>query len=181
MLIRFIKQPFNAVILNQEEIKKMLFLQKKGDISKNWPFTKQCVSSLENAKRFYENERDKFAVKQCEDHKKLLFFQKEFDHKMVIGGHSARTLGLSAIETIRRMLKMEDIEMAERVRSELFITEKRWWFLMVTLYSEEDQFEKLSAFIDDHSSKKKPPPIGYMVIIEAFLEMDQMVCDSPKK
>ena len=65
-------------------------------------------------------------------------------------------------------------KMAERIKSELFITEKRWWFLAMSIYSERGEFEKLSHFIDDKSSKKKPPPIGYMAVIEHFLEFEQM-------
>ena len=43
----------------------------------------------------------------------------------------------------------------------------------MSIYSERGEFEKLSHFIDDKSSKKKPP-IGYMAVIEHFLEFEQM-------
>ncbi len=93
---------------------------------------------------------------------------------MAICGHDLRTLGLSAIETVRCMLSKGDTEMAERVRAELSITEKRWWFLTMKLYSERGEFEELRQFVDGRSSKKKPPPIGYVAVIEHFLEFDQM-------
>merc|ERR1711951_328579 len=96
-----------------------------------------------------------------------------------ICGHSVRTLGLCAIETVRAMLRMQDMTMAQRVKKELFITEKRWWFLMMSMYSEEGRFEKLTTFIDENCSKKKPPPVGWMAVIEHFLENEQM--ESVKK
>ncbi len=66
----------NGDILKKEEIKKTLFLMKNGDVSTNWPFTKQCTASLESAATFYEREGDKLAAKMCADSKKLLLLQK---------------------------------------------------------------------------------------------------------
>ena len=129
-----------------------------GDVSESDTFggggddTKRCMTALEAATRSFERLRNKFSVQMCSDLKRLMIYQKEFDRKMLVTEHgdsgSMATLGLSVHDTISVMLELGEEESAEKVRKELFVPDKRWWFLLMNAYTEQRQFDKLSTFID---------------------------------
>jgi len=136
---------------------------------------KELMQKLENATMNYEKLRNKFNVQMCADLKRLIVFQTEFDKKVLIelGDAGIATLGLSVNDTIAVMLEQGDEKSAEKIKKEMFVPEKRWWFILIDAYCQRRQFDKLAAYIDKHSSPRRPPPCGYLPIVEAFLDAEQ--------
>ena len=186
-----IYQQSNLSLMARSNLRKSLTLLQTGniglgDINETGDDTKECLGYLEQSTRSFEKLRNKFNVQMCSDLKRLIIFQKQFDKKQLIssGGindnnNSAynnspiQTLGLSINDTISVMLDVGDTKFAEKIKKEMFVTDKRWWYLLMNSYINNKQYDKLSTYIDKNSSSRRPPPIGYLPIIELYLEAEQ--------
>ena len=175
-------QQQNMHLLARNNLKKTLTLLKTGNIGLGdveddgvEDDSRRMNDYLESSTRNYEKLRNKFNVQMCADLKRLIIYQKKFDKKILISGgdDDTKTLGLSVNDTVAIMLEMGEEKEAEKLKKELFIPEKRWWFILIDVYIRQKQFDKLCQFIDKNSSQRRPPPMGYLPIIESFLEIDQ--------
>ena len=180
----FVSQQYqqqNMALLARNNLKNSLITLKTGNLGlgdvsdeNEQDDSKKMMQYLESSTKNYEKLRNKFNVQMCSDLKRMIIFQKEFDKKMLISGgdQAISTLGLPINDTISIMLEMGEDKYAERIKKELFIPEKRWWFILINTYIEQKQYEKLCQYIDKNSSARRPPPTGYLPIIEAFLDID---------
>jgi len=188
------QQQFNLNLLASTNLKKALSMILKSpqlrndeqgyDVDLDRDDNQQFMQYLESATVNFEKLRNKFNVSMCADLKRITIFQRQFDRKMqdTFGDHgkpkrnaaSRKTLGLSVNETIAVMLEMGQQKDAEKIKKEMFISEQRWWYILMNVYVKKREYEKLCAYIDKHTSSRRPPPIGYLPIIEAFLEMNEV-------
>eukprot|EP01083_Nonionella_stella_P018552 51667_1 len=132
--------------------------------------TQKCLQHLEKATRHFERLKHKFNVQMCSDFKRMIVFQKEFD---AVNPDKDRTLGKSVNETIAIMLRSGQEEYADRIRRQVFVSDKQWWFLVMNAYLKKKELLKLHDFIDRNTTPRRPPPCGYLPIIEALLQIDE--------
>lgn len=93
----------------------------------------------------------------CDETRKLLKMQKEFSEK-----YSRPFKNLSVCQTVTKLLQMGDLRVAEKVRNDFKVPDRKWWWLQIQVMAEQSQWEALEKF-----SKAKKSPIGY----EPFAEV----------
>jgi len=78
--------------------------------------------------------------------------------------------GLSIHDTIRMLLSRGNKEAAQNVGRQMKISDRSMWHLIVSQYSKERKWDTLEEYVDENCPKRRAPPIGYLPIIEAFIE-----------
>ena len=136
--------------------------QNSLDISKKY---------LNDAMDYYE--KDKlyvFYLRMCADHYRLYYkYQREIDSKTGLN-----TLGKTVVQTICILLENKQIKYAEDIRKKLEVSDKIWWHSIINSYTKKGNFNELRTYIDKFSTPRRPPPIGYLPIIESFIEYKKM-------
>lgn len=81
---------------------------------------------------------------------------------------------MSVYDTLKRLLQVGDIKMADKIRSEYKIPERRFWWAKIQVLAETFQWDELEKF-----SKSKKSPIGYEPFVEVCLNHQNV--DEAKK
>ncbi|EAT37446.1 AAEL010559-PA [Aedes aegypti] len=100
----------------------------------------------------------------CDEAKKLMKHQKVLDEK-----YQKRLYGLPLHETIRQLLLLGDIKYADRLKSEFKVPERRYWWLRISVLSQQFQWDELEKF-----AKSKKSPIGYEPFVEVCLKQSNL-------
>lgn len=100
----------------------------------------------------------------CDEAKKLMKHQKVLDEK-----YQKRLYGLPLHETIRQLLLLGDIKYADRLKSEFKVPERRYWWLRISVLSQQFQWDELEKF-----AKSKKSPIGYEPFVEVCLKQHNL-------
>ncbi|KAJ8898107.1 hypothetical protein PR048_003467 [Dryococelus australis] len=115
------------------------------------------AASLEAAKQGYKRARNDFAATLCEEQQKLLKYQATLEEKF-----RREFVGLSLHDTVHMLLMLNEVKLADKLRTEYRVPDRRYWWLRVLTLS------KLGDWVDlDKFSKTKKSPIGY----EPFVDM----------
>lgn len=97
----------------------------------------------------------------CDDHRKLMKQQKALEEKF------ARSFyGVSLHDTVKELLVLGDVKMAEKIRSEHKMSDKHFWHLRIDILASNYQWDELEKF-----SKSKKSPIGFEPFVEVCLRM----------
>lgn len=86
--------------------------------------------------------------------------QKEYTDK-----YSSNFKGLSVTQTITKLLQLGDLRVAEKVKSDFKVPDRKWWWLQIQVMAEQSQWEALEKF-----SKGKKSPIGYEPFVEVCVK-----------
>eukprot|EP00271_Cylindrocystis_brebissonii_P000758 TRINITY_DN10976_c0_g1_i1.p1 TRINITY_DN10976_c0_g1~~TRINITY_DN10976_c0_g1_i1.p1 ORF type:complete len:853 (+),score=157.26 TRINITY_DN10976_c0_g1_i1:467-3025(+) len=119
------------------------------------------IEKLEDAARLYKK------APACEPHAKaalecaqLLKLQVELENA------SGQTFcGLSVSETIRKCLALGNQRMAQRVRNEMKVPDKRFYWIKARALAKNKEWEALERF-----SKEKKPPTGFRPFVDVCIE-----------
>lgn len=71
--------------------------------------------------------------------------------------------------TLQRLLAIGDTKMAEKLKSEYKVQDRRWWWLRIQCMAEHHQWEEIEKF-----SKSKKSPIGYEPFVEVCLKKNKV-------
>ncbi|XP_053409060.1 vacuolar protein sorting-associated protein 16 homolog [Mercenaria mercenaria] len=112
---------------------------------------------LNNAKESYTKARNEFAAKQVDDEIKLLKYQRRLEEEL-----HRPYMDLSLHQTVHKLIVDNSNKMAEQLRKEFKIPEKRYWWLRIDALAEAGEWMELDKF-----SKTKKPQLG----MEAFVEV----------
>jgi vacuolar protein sorting-associated protein 16 len=115
-------------------------------------------SLLEIAGNYKKAHRD-VEAELCDDHRKLMKQQKALEEK-----YSRTFYGQSLHDTVKELLILGDLKTAEKIRNELKMSDKHFWYLRVDILGKSYQWEELEKF-----AKSKKSPIGYDKFIEVCL------------
>lgn len=117
-------------------------------------------SSLIEISCNYKKAHKELEAELTDDHRKLMKQQKSLEEKF-----SRSFYGLSLHDTVRELLVLGDIKLAEKIRSEHKMSDKHFWYLRIKILAGNYQWEELEKF-----SKSKKPPIGYEPFVEVCLK-----------
>lgn len=78
--------------------------------------------------------------------------------------------GLSLHDTVKQLLRSDDIKTAEKFKNEFKIPDKRFWWLRIEVFAELELWDDLEKF-----SKSKKSPIGYEPFFEVCLKHDYLI------
>ncbi len=92
--------------------------------------------------------------------------------------------GLSVHDTIKQLLNVGDIKLADKMKSEYKVQDRRYWWIRIQVYADHFQWDELDKF-----SKSKKSPIGYEPFVEVCLKHNNITeakkylakCSSHKK
>lgn len=87
-------------------------------------------------------------------------------------------------DTIKELLNIGDVKLADKMKSEYKVPDRRYWWIRIQVYADHFQWEELEKF-----SKSKKSPIGYEPFVEVCLKHGNIVeakkylakCGSHKK
>jgi vacuolar protein sorting-associated protein 16 len=96
----------------------------------------------------------------CDDHRKLMKQQKMLEEKF-----SRAFYGLSLHDTIRELLVLGDLKLAEKIRGDHKMSDKHFWYLRIDVLGSNYQWEELEKF-----SKAKKPPVGFDPFVDVCLK-----------
>ncbi|XP_052805418.1 vacuolar protein sorting-associated protein 16 homolog [Mya arenaria] len=112
---------------------------------------------LAEAKESYTKARNEFAAKQVDEEIRLLKYQRRLEEEL----HREYT-DLSLHETIHKLIIDNSHKMAETLRKEFKVPEKRYWWLRIEALAEAGEWMELEKF-----SKTKKPVLS----MEAFVDV----------
>lgn len=112
---------------------------------------------LNAAKESYTKARNEFAAKQVDDEIKLVKYQRRLEEEL-----KRPYMDLSLHQTIHKLIIDNSHKMAEQLRREFKVPDKRYWWLRIDALAEAGEWTELDKF-----SKTKKPPLG----MEAFVEV----------
>lgn len=114
-------------------------------------------ASLSAAQDSYRRARNEFAAGLCEEQQKLLRYQKTLEDKF-----RREFVGRSLHDTVYFLLVLHETKLADKLRTEYRVTDRRYWWLRIQSLSELGEWTELDKF-----SKSKKSPIG----IEPFVDV----------
>lgn len=121
------------------------------------------ASSLPTVSNAYKKQHKDLEAELCDDARKLLKQQQVISEKY--SSQATQFYGLSVHDTIKQLLNIGDIKLAEKMKSEYKVQDRRYWWLRIQVYADHFQWDELEKF-----SKSKKSPIGYEPFVEVCLK-----------
>lgn len=90
-----------------------------------------------------------------EEQVKLLKYQRQLEETL-----RESVIGKSLHDTVQLLLMQNEVKLADKLRSEYKIPDRRYWWLRIQCLSERGLWSELEKF-----SKSKKSPIGYEVFL----------------
>ncbi|KAG8236730.1 hypothetical protein J437_LFUL014226 [Ladona fulva] len=100
----------------------------------------------------------------CQDQLRLLGHQKNLESKF---GHAF--VNLSLHDTVARLLKLGQFKLADKLRIEYKVPDRRFWWLKVVGLAELGEWAELEKF-----SKSRKSPIGFEPFVDVCLQKDKL-------
>ncbi|CAH2085639.1 unnamed protein product [Euphydryas editha] len=117
-------------------------------------------ASLLSARECYRKGRNELGVSICEEARKLCKQQSSLQET-----YGESFVGLSLHDTVKKLLKQGEIKLADKLRSEYKMPDRRYWWLRILTLAERDEWAQLEIF-----SKSKKSPVGYEPFVDACLK-----------
>ncbi|XP_063827549.1 vacuolar protein sorting-associated protein 16 homolog [Ostrinia nubilalis] len=118
-------------------------------------------ASLISARECYKKAKNDLGVSICEDGRKLCKQQSSLQETLI----GARFVGLSLHDTVRELLCKGEIKLADKLRAEYKMPDRRYWWLRILTLAENNDWDELDRF-----SKSKKSPVGYEPFVDACLK-----------
>lgn len=118
---------------------------------------KRCLLEAQECFRRVKND---FVALSVEDQLKLLENQEKLEDKC-----KKSFIGLSLQGTMQTLLKEKEEKLAEGLRKDFKVPERRYWWLRIDVYAQQRDWHGLEKF-----SKLKKSPIGYEPFVNICLK-----------
>lgn len=125
------------------------------------------AASLPAAVDSYKNGQRAIEAELCEDARKMIKSQQQLEERYPVKG-------LTINATLKKLLEVGDLKMAEKIKNEYKVPDRRFWWLRIQTMSEQYLWTELEKF-----SKAKKSPIGYEPFVEVCLQQSNL--DEAKK
>ncbi|KAJ3445501.1 vacuolar protein sorting vps16 [Anaeramoeba flamelloides] len=119
------------------------------------------TNTLKRASGKFEQDKNVFYKQMCEQQSKLIMVQHELELKKK---RSIDFFGKSVNETISLLLQNRDQKMAYKIKKQFKVSDKRYWWIVISTYAKNRMWENLSLFADSKNS-----PIGYEPFVRVCL------------
>lgn len=163
LYIKYCKE-YNTAALSEIYIQEddfssqaLMFISESLD-DKNSHTRDSLISSAMDA---YKKGRKDLYASMCEDTLKLLKLQRDWEEKFNLRG---KLVGKSIHSTCKELLEQNEIKLAEKVKNDFKIPDKRYWWLRIEALGKRDDWTELEKF-----SKLKKSPIGYAPFVDVCL------------
>ncbi|XP_026330192.1 vacuolar protein sorting-associated protein 16 homolog [Hyposmocoma kahamanoa] len=120
-------------------------------------------ASLISARECYKKGRNDLGVLICEDARKMCKQQSSLQET-----YGESFIGLSLHDTVKKLLKLGEIKLADKLRAEYRMPDRRYWWLRILTLAEMNHWEDLDKF-----SKTKKSPVGYEPFVDACLKYNK--------
>lgn len=120
--------------------------------------TNSVAAILSTVADLYKKGHRPAEAELCDDARKLIKAQQQLDERYQVRGMTMQA-------TLKRLLKRGDLKVAEKMRSEYKVTDRRFWWLRIQALAEDFAWLELEKF-----SKAKKSPIGYEPFVEVCLQ-----------
>ncbi|XP_039291085.1 vacuolar protein sorting-associated protein 16 homolog [Nilaparvata lugens] len=117
-------------------------------------------ASLSAAQEWYKRAKNEVHAALCEEQLKLRRHQRHLEEKF-----ARNFVDRSLHDTLRQLLLINELKLADKMRAEYRVPERRYWWLRIECLCQLEEWEELEKF-----SKSKKSPIGYEPFIDALLE-----------
>lgn len=117
-------------------------------------------ASLVAAQESFKRARNDVHATLCEEQLKLNKYQRTLEEKF-----NKDFVNKSLHDTLYALLSMQEVKLADKLRSEYKVPDRRYWWLRVKVLAELRDWAELEKF-----SKSKKSPIGYEPFVDACLE-----------
>ncbi|XP_061385119.1 vacuolar protein sorting-associated protein 16 homolog [Danaus plexippus] len=117
-------------------------------------------ASLISARECYRKGRNDLGVSICEEARKLCKQQSSLQET-----YGESFVGLSLHDTVKKLLEQGEIKLADKLRSEYRMPDKRYWWLRILVMADNYKWDDLEKF-----SKSKKSPCGYEPFVDACLK-----------
>ncbi|PIK46056.1 putative vacuolar protein sorting-associated protein 16-like [Apostichopus japonicus] len=121
------------------------------------------IDYLRSAQENYTRSRNEFAAKCTDEQRKLLDCQQQIEEK-----HEVEFVGLSVHDTAHKLIVSGLPKLAESIRKDFRIPDKRFWFLKIDALAVKGDWLEIEKF-----SKSKKSPIGYEPFVHVCLKYNQ--------
>ena len=101
--------------------------------------------------------KNDFLSNTCKEQQKLLNYQKNLEEKF-----HRDFVGSSLHDTLHLLLTLSEIKLAEKLRSEYKVPDRRFWWLRLMTMAELGDWDEMEKF------SKNKSPIGYEVVQKFF-------------
>ncbi|XP_054707259.1 vacuolar protein sorting-associated protein 16 homolog [Uloborus diversus] len=122
------------------------------------------ISSLQEALKSYKKAKNDFAAQITEEQLKLIKYQISFEEKFPQNYHN-----LSLHETIKQLLTHRESRLADDLRREFKVPDRRFWWLQITVLADGGDWLELEKF-----SRSKKSPIGYEPFVDVCVKHDNI-------
>ncbi|RWS31720.1 vacuolar protein sorting-associated protein 16-like protein, partial [Leptotrombidium deliense] len=117
-------------------------------------------SCLHSASEAFRKGRNDFMHSQTEEHIKLYRNQSMLEEKF-----HQKFVDLSVHQTIKKLIQEKEYKLAEELKKDCKVPDKRYWWLKISVLAEQDHWLELEKF-----SKLKKSPIGYEPFVDVCLK-----------
>ncbi|ODM96537.1 Vacuolar protein sorting-associated protein 16 [Orchesella cincta] len=118
------------------------------------------LSSLVSAQEMYKKSKNEFMASVCEEQVKLLKYQQTLQQQ-----YGKDFIDLSLRDTIKELLSMKELKLAEKLRSEFKVSEKMFWSIRLQTLGEHHEWPEVEKL-----SKTKKVPGGFEEFVEVCLQ-----------
>lgn len=115
---------------------------------------------LRSAQENYTRARNEFAARCTDEQRKLLDCQQQIEEK-----HNVEFVGLSVHDTAHKLIVSGLPKLAESIRKDFRIPDKRFWFLKIDALAMKCDWLEIERF-----SKSKKSPIGYEPFVHVCMK-----------
>lgn len=120
-------------------------------------------ASLAAARQSYKNARNDFLAGACDEQLRLLKIQRTLEDKF-----GREFFGQSLHDTVEILLTLKEVKVAESLRNEFKIPDRRYWWLRILAHARNGEWKQLENF-----SKEKKSPIGYEPFVDVCFERNE--------
>ncbi|XP_072019724.1 vacuolar protein sorting-associated protein 16 homolog [Amphiura filiformis] len=118
------------------------------------------LDALLSAQENYTKARNDFASKATDEQVKLLGYQRRLEEQ-----YQQHYSDLSLHDTMKRLISKDLGKLAEQLKKEFKVPDKRFWWLKVEALAEAGDWPELEKF-----AKNKKSPIGYEPFVETCMK-----------
>lgn len=122
--------------------------------------TERRISCLITALDMYRKAKNDFAAQHTEEQIRLMKYQVKLKEK-----HMPNYMDLSVHETVKELLTNREFKLAEELKKEFRVPDRRFWWLKITTHAREGDWLELEKF-----SRSKKSPIGYEPFVDACIK-----------
>ncbi|XP_066259281.1 vacuolar protein sorting-associated protein 16 homolog isoform X2 [Euwallacea similis] len=153
----YYKPALSEIYIQEDDFAAQAQLVLEECLTDNVSFT--IDSKLTAAADFYKKGRKDLNASLCEENLKLLKLQREFDERLQV---EDKITGKSVHDTCKILLELKEIKLAEKVKNDFKIPDKRYWYLRINTLARQKEWVELDKF-----SKLKKSPVGYGPFVDA--------------